>query len=159
MELERVVDGQPIYYTTFNVAAAESTRADHLHTGGSLGLNVDGQNMIAHVWDGGLARSSHQEYDGAGGTNRFTVGDNSGTLNFHAAHVTGTIIASGVVPAAKGMAPQARAIGYDWNSDTSEAAVAAANGMLISNHSYGKFCEYSLCHCIVQALWATRKCS
>ena len=136
-ELERVVDGKPIYYTTFNVDAAESTRTDHLHSGGSLGLNLMGQNMTAHVWDGGLARSSHQEYDGAGGTNRFSVGDGSSTLNFHAAHVTGTIIASGVQSSAKGMAPHAEAIGYDWNSDTSEAASAASDGMLVSNHSYG----------------------
>ena len=137
LELERVVDNKPIYYTTYNVDAAESTRTDHLHSGGSLGLNLMGQNMTAHVWDGGLARSSHQEYDGAGGTNRFSVGDGSSTLNFHAAHVTGTIIASGVVADAKGMAPHAKAIGHDWNSDTAEAAAAAANGMLISNHSYG----------------------
>ena len=137
VELERVVDGKPIYYTTFNVDAAESTRTDHLHNGGSLGLNLMGQDMTAHVWDGGVARASHQEYDGAGGTNRFSIGDGSSTLNFHAAHVTGTIIASGVQSAAKGMAPNAKAIGHDWNSDTAEAASAASNGMLVSNHSYG----------------------
>lgn len=84
LELQKVVNDKPIYYTTFNVDAAESTRTDHLHSGGSLGLNLMGQSMTAHVWDGGLARSSHQEYDGAGGTNRFSVGDGSSTLNFHA---------------------------------------------------------------------------
>lgn len=137
-ELQRLAfDGSPIYYTTFNVDAATSTRTNHLNIGGSLGLNLDGQNMIAHVWDGGLARPSHQEYDGAGGNNRFSIGDNSSTLNFHAAHVTGTIIASGVQPAAKGMAPRAQAVGFDWNSDLTEATNAASNGMLISNHSYG----------------------
>ncbi|MGV6830203.1 MAG: immunoglobulin-like domain-containing protein [bacterium] len=137
-ELQRIApDGSPIYYTTFNVDAARSTRTDHLNIGGSLGLSLDGQNMTAHVWDGGLARPSHQEYDGPGGNNRFSIGDGSSTLNFHAAHVTGTIIASGVQPAAKGMAPRAQAIGFDWNSDLSEATTAAANGMLVSNHSYG----------------------
>lgn len=137
-ELQRVTpDGYPIYYTTYNVAAARSTRANHLNSGGSLGLNLNGQNMTAYVWDGGLARGTHQEYDGAGGSNRFSIGDNSTTLNFHAAHVTGTIIASGVVANAKGMAPHAKAIGSDWNSDLAEATSAAANGMLISNHSYG----------------------
>ena len=69
LELQKVVNGKPIYYTTFNVAAAKSTRTNHLNSGGSLGLNLMGQNMTAHVWDGGLARTSHQEYDGAGGTN------------------------------------------------------------------------------------------
>ena len=138
VELQRLAsDGTPIYYTTFNVDAAESTRTNHLNIGGSLGLNLDGQNMTAHVWDGGLARASHQEYDGPGGNNRFSIGDNSTTLNYHAAHVTGTIIASGVQPQAKGMAPRAEAVGYDWNSDIPEATNAAANGMLVSNHSYG----------------------
>ncbi|QSE97887.1 S8 family serine peptidase [Fulvivirga lutea] len=137
IELQKVVDGQPIYYTTFNVDAARSTRTDHLNSGGSLGLSLNGQNMTAYVWDGGLARSTHQEYDGAGGSNRFSIGDGTSTLNFHAAHVTGTIIASGFQAAAKGMAPHAYAVGHDWNNDKTEATAAAASGMLVSNHSYG----------------------
>ena len=137
LELQRVVNGKPIYYTTFNVDAATSTRTDHLNAGGSLGLNLMGQNMTAHVWDGGLARSSHQEYDGAGGNNRFSIGDGTTTMHYHAAHVAGTIISSGVQASAKGMAPYANAVGYDWNSDKAEATAAAANGMLVSNHSYG----------------------
>lgn len=137
-ELQRVdPDGSLIYFRTMNVAAARSTRTDHLNIGGSTGFNLDGQNMTAHVWDGGLARSTHQEYDGPGGNDRFSIGDGTTTLNYHSAHVTGTIIASGVVAAAKGMAPRAYAIGYEWNNDLSEAANAASNGMLISNHSYG----------------------
>ena len=141
-ELQRVAeDGSPIYYTTFNVDAARSTRTNHLNNGGSLGLNLDVQNMIGYVWDGGHARVSHQEYDGAGGSNRVTIEDTAsegGTqLNFHAAHVTGTVMASGVQADAKGMAPQARVRGYMWNNDIAEATAAAANGMLLSNHSYG----------------------
>lgn len=141
-ELQRIEsDGTPIYYQTYNVAAARSTRTNHLHSGGSLGLNLMGTNMTAHVWDGGHARVSHQEYDGAGGTNRVTLMDTAsegGTkLNFHAAHVTGTIMASGVVANAKGMAPHAKVNGYMWNNDVSEATSAASNGMIISNHSYG----------------------
>ncbi len=137
IELQKVVNGKPIYYTTFNIAAAKSTRANHLNSGGSLGLSLDGQNMTAHVWDGGLARITHQEYDGSGGTNRFSIGDGTTAKHYHSAHVTGTIIASGVQANAKGMASRANAVGYDWNNDTSEATTAAANGMLISNHSYG----------------------
>ena len=130
-------EGKPIYYKTDNLNAAKSTRADWLHQGGGLNLNIEGQGMTAYVWDGGLARSTHQEYDGAGGDNRYSAGDGTTALNFHGAHVTGTIIASGVNVNAKGMAPQAQAIGHDWNSDLSEATTAAANGMLLSNHSYG----------------------
>lgn len=131
------VTGAPIYYSTYNVAAARSTRTNFLHNNGGLGLNVEGQNMTAYVWDGGLARATHQEYDGPGGNNRFSIGDNSSTLNYHAAHVTGTIMAYGAVASAKGMAPRALAVGHDWNNDKSEATSQAANGMLLSNHSYG----------------------
>ncbi|CAM1345488.1 CUB domain-containing protein [Tenacibaculum amylolyticum] len=137
LELQKVVNGKPIYYTTFNADAARSTRTNHLNSGGSLGLDLNGQGMTAHVWDGGIARASHQEYDGAGGRNRFSVGDNSNSLDSHAAHVTGTIISSGVEARAKGMAPYARAVGYDWTSDKAEATAATGNGMLVSNHSYG----------------------
>ncbi|MEW7289314.1 S8 family serine peptidase [Aquimarina sp. 2304DJ70-9] len=140
-ELQKVVNGKPIHFTTYNVSAARSTRANHLNAGGSLGLNLDGQNMTAHVWDGGHARASHQEYDGPGGNNRVTIQDaaaeNGLDLNFHAAHVTGTIMASGVQANAKGMAPQAKVNGYKWNDDVAEATTAAADGMLVSNHSYG----------------------
>ena len=130
-------DNRPIYYKTDNIAAAISTRANWLHNGGGLGLNIEGQGMIAHVWDGGIARSTHVEYDGVGGENRFTVGDNTGSRNFHGAHVMGTVIASGVRASAKGMAPQSRGVGYDWNNDLTEATNSALNGMLLSNHSYG----------------------
>ncbi len=133
-------DGQPVYYTVFNVNAAVSTRANHLNIGGSLGLSLDGQNMTAHVWDGGPTRVTHQEFDGPGGNNRVTINDGVTGLNgnsFHAQHVTGTIVASGVVANAKGMAPQARALTHDWDNDLSEATAEASAGMLLSNHSYG----------------------
>ena len=90
-------DDKPIYYKTDNLDAAVSTRANWLHNEGGLGLNLEGQGMTAHVWDGGLARSTHQEFDGEGGSNRFSIGDPSNALNFHAAHVMGTIISSGFV--------------------------------------------------------------
>lgn len=58
LELMKVVDGKPIYYTTYNADAAISTRANFMHNGGGLGLSIEGQGMEAHVWDGGLARST-----------------------------------------------------------------------------------------------------
>lgn len=129
-------DGSPMYYKTDNANAAISTRTNWLHNGGGLGLDLEGQGMTVYVWDGGLARETHQEYDGPGGDNRYSAGDGS-SIDDHGAHVTGTIISSGVDADAKGMAPQAHAIGYDWNNDESEMVDAVANGMIISNHSYG----------------------
>lgn len=139
LELQKVVNGKPVYYTTFNVDAAKSTRTNHLHSGGSLGLNLMGQGMTAYVWDGGGTRITHQEFDGAGGNNRVSIIDGS-TLNgnsFHAQHVTGTIVASGVQANAKGMAPHAQAKTADWNNDKAEATAQVSNGMILSNHSYG----------------------
>jgi PKD repeat protein len=137
-ELMKMTDkGAPLYYQTYNANASISTRAKTLNSGGLMGLNLDGQNMEAHVWDGGLARATHQEYDGPGGSNRFSIGDGTSALHYHSAHVTGTIIAYGAQAAAKGMAPHASAVGYEWTNDVSEATTAAANGMLLSNHSYG----------------------
>ncbi|QNM85008.1 S8 family serine peptidase [Polaribacter pectinis] len=137
-ELMRISEeGKPLYYKTDNVDAAVSTRANFLHKDGGLGLDLEGQGMTAYVWDGGLARTTHQEYDGDGGENRFSIGDGTTELNFHAAHVMGTIISSGFEPAAKGMAPKAKGIGNDWDNDIAETTAAAAEGMLLSNHSYG----------------------
>ena len=145
VELMRILpDGTLLYNeTTSNVAAAISTRANYLNTGGGLGLDLNGDGLTAYVWDGGHARVTHQEYDGAGGNNRVSIGDSPLNLNFHAAHVTGTIVASGVQANAKGMAWQANTISYDWNNDTGEVTTATLSGtnnnfgVLISNHSYG----------------------
>lgn len=127
-------DGFPLYFSTDNAAAAKSTRANQLHTGGSLGLNLNGENMVARVWDGGIVRRTHNSF-----SNRVTtVDDPSGTTyNFHATHVTGTIMASDLSAATKGMAWKATARTFEWTNDISEALTEIQGGMLISNHSYG----------------------
>lgn len=151
-------EGTPIYYRTFNSNAAVSTRTNWLNTGGGLGLQLNGDNLVAHVWDGGHARITHEDYDGPGGNNRVTLmdtGAEGGTqLNFHAAHVTGTIMGTGLGVFAppngtsKGMAWQSNVRGYMWNDDVAEATGQANDGtgggtfnfgydMLLSNHSYG----------------------
>ncbi len=136
-------DNVPIYYTTHNVAAARSTRTNHLNIGGTLGLNLEGDNMTLGVWDAGHGNVAHQEYDGAGGQNRYRLADSNqptGTnafFNLHAAHVAGSIMASGVNAGARGMASHCDIDAFDWANDLAEVTNAAANGLLISNHSYG----------------------
>ena len=128
-------DGSPLYYTIENVNAANSTRANHLNTGGSLNLNLNGEGLTVGVWDGGPTRISHQEF----GT-RVTVGDDATTLNgnsFHATHVTGTVGAAGIDPAAKGMAPTINVKTFNWTNDIVEVVQEVQNGLLLSNHSYG----------------------
>lgn len=126
-------EGLPIYYSTDNVNAAKSTRANHLNTGGTLGLNLNGQGMVVREWDGGNVRASHTAYGG-----RVTVvDDNTNTNVYHATHVCGTLIAAGTPAGIKGMAYQANARTFNWDNDESEAISEAQGGMLISNHSYG----------------------
>lgn len=133
--MKLAADGTPLYYSSNNKNAAKSTRTNFLNTGGGLGLTLDGQGMVARVWDGGKVRTTHQEFG-----NRVTVIDAvAGPTgnNFHSTHVTGTILASGVNANAKGMAPQAQARTFNWTNDSSEAVSEVQMGMLISNHSYG----------------------
>ncbi|WP_448530489.1 S8 family serine peptidase [Raineya sp.] len=137
-ELQKVdAFGNPIYYTTGNVNAAISTRANRLWTGGTLGLNLNGQGMIIGEWDGGPVRNTHQEF-GTRVTHKdgvnFTTPDGN---NNHATHVAGTLIASGVDANAKGMAYQAELWGNEWNNDETEMTSQASQGLILSNHSYG----------------------
>ncbi|MCD4665980.1 MAG: hypothetical protein K8R68_11975, partial [Bacteroidales bacterium] len=140
--LQRVnKEGRPVYYKTCNVDAAVSTRTNHLHNTGSLGLDLEGQSMTAYIWDFASALQTHQEFDDSFGNDRVTVIDTQMPPFFHSTHVVGTILALGVEPQAKGMAPQANAFVYDWDYDLAEAANAALDGMLISNHSYHEDAE------------------
>ena len=71
MHLRRTENGKPLYYTSYNTDAAISTRTNFLHTGGSLGLNLMGDNMTIYVWEAenGVGNIYHQEFDGSGGNN------------------------------------------------------------------------------------------
>lgn len=133
-ELMRISpQGIPIYYTTDNVAAARATRVNHLNSGGSLGLNLNGQGMTARVWDGGNVRTTHNAFGG-----RVQVVDDPGSASiFHATHVTGTMVASANPATVKGMAPEANARTFNWTNDLGEIYAEAQLGMLVSNHSYG----------------------
>ena len=140
----------PLYYETSNLGAAQTSRTHRLWPGGGLGLNLSGQRLTlccisgpngpqsyfydpkAGIWDGGGVRATHQELVG-----RVTQRDAVTSSDNHATHVAGTMIASGEQPTAKGMAYAAKLDAYDWNSDEGEMAGAAAQGLLMSNHSYG----------------------
>ena len=127
-------NGTPKYYTTDNREGAITTRTDRVHTGGVAGLDLNGENMIGGVWDGGRVRNTHNLLE-----DRALQIDNPGSISSHATHVSGTMIgsASQVNGQAKGMAPMAELIAYDFGADEPEMTSAAADGLLISNHSYG----------------------
>lgn len=132
-ELEQLgPDGAPIYFTTYNDNVVYTSRSNALYRNGDLHLDLDGLGMYVGVWDSGKALLSHQELSG-----RVQNGDNAKRISGHATHVLGTILASGVDPKAKGVAFNAEGVSYDWSNDEAEVAEAAANGLLLSNHSYG----------------------
>ncbi|MBN1153337.1 S8 family serine peptidase [candidate division KSB1 bacterium] len=132
IELQRIRQNIPIYYMTLNLNAAKTVSADRVWPGGDAGLNLTGQGITIGQWDGGGVRTTHQEFAG-----RAMQKDSPGSVDYHATHVAGTLIAQGINPNAKGMAPSANLIAFDWNYDFSEMAAEAANGLLSSNHSYG----------------------
>jgi PKD repeat protein/subtilisin family serine protease len=125
--------GLPLYETTDNAGAAITTGAVKLRLNGGMGLNLEGQGMEVGVWDGGVI-NNHLEFD-----DRILLREGSAEDN-HATHVTGTIIASGVNPDAKGMVPKAKVYAYDFSNDVSEMIGMARpdqSGLALSNHSYG----------------------
>jgi hypothetical protein len=138
-----IVDGKPLYRTTHNTNSAKATKTDRLHPGGGLGLNLEGLNMNIGVWDEESVRGTHNEFkdDQAIPQSRVVYpefpGAFFGPISDHATHVAGTLLGKGANPSAKGMAPKATLRSFDWILDDSEALNEAANGLLLSNHSYG----------------------
>ncbi|HEY5134094.1 MAG TPA: S8 family serine peptidase, partial [Candidatus Krumholzibacteriaceae bacterium] len=127
-ELEGFENGLPFYFTTFNVNSAITTRTDSVqhYIGGGGGMTIG-------LWDGGAPRRTHQEL-----TPRVVWADVAPAVSDdHATHVSGTMIGAGVMPQAKGMAPEAMIRAFDWDDDLSEMALEASHGLLVSNHSYG----------------------
>jgi subtilisin family serine protease len=130
--LQRMYDGIPIFYTTFNDGSAKTIAANELYSNGSLGLDLTGEKLTIGLWDSGQIRESHVEFGG-----RVTTGDFGGNVTLHATHVTGTVVAAGLSSARKGIAFKAKANTYDWFSDVQEMSLFASIGHLVSNHSYG----------------------
>ena len=129
--------GRPSYIATVdNIISAATIGTSQLYPGAKLGLSLTGsaanlKGKIA-IWDEGLVRPTHVELAG-----RVIQVDNYPTLSDHSTHVSGTMIAAGVNPVAKGMAYQEQLLQcYNFNNDVAEMGAAAPQGLLVSNHSY-----------------------
>lgn len=131
-------EGWPKYYIGFNdPVTAITIGANKVWPGAASNLNLSGSddNMTNKlgVWDEGSPLLTHKEFGG-----RITQKDNAEDIVAHSTHVSGIVMSKGLNPLAKGMSYNVKGIlNYDWNSDLSEMSAAAANGLLISNHSYG----------------------
>jgi Subtilase family/Secretion system C-terminal sorting domain len=127
----------PIYYITHGqVSPSACTRTNALYAGGSLSVSLSGTSTNIKdklgIWDGGLLRNTHQEF----GNNRIRQIDAPPYLNEHATHIAGILIGAGVNKKARGMAFGSNLKVWNFSDDVSEMAFAA-NGLLVSNHSYG----------------------
>lgn len=133
LELKGVTeDGQPIYISTLNEGAARTTKTNELYPGGSLGLELTGEGMTVGVWEIDATRPTHELFSG-----RVTQ-VNADSWGNHANHVTGTLIGGDDIQfGARGMAYEANARAFNAVNDHSEMANEAADGLLVSNHSYG----------------------
>jgi hypothetical protein len=142
--------GFPKYVTVVdNIISAATIRTNTLQPGGSSGLNLNGSsaNMKGRIgiWDEGVVRPTHVELVGRVVQEDAAQGDN--VLSDHSTHVSGTMIATGVNPVAKGMSPGALQLrAWDYNNDEAEmmAAASGASGMLVSNHSYADIAGWYL---------------
>ncbi|MDF7826423.1 S8 family serine peptidase [Pontiellaceae bacterium B12227] len=135
-QLVAVENDQPRYLVTYNATASSISKATQVRT---APYNLDGAGVTVGVWDAGSILTTHQEFGG-----RVTYAVNqSEPVDDHATHVGGTVAASGVQSSAKGMAPAATVISYDWSDDLAEMGEAAATApgqagkLYLSNHSYG----------------------
>lgn len=130
--------GWPKYYIGFADPTASITiGANKVWPGAASNLKLSGSddNMTNKlgVWDEGSPLLTHKEFAG-----RITQKDKAKDTVTHSTHVAGIVMSKGLNPLSKGMAYDVKGIlDYDWNSDLSEMSAAAANGLLISNHSYG----------------------
>lgn len=127
----------PIYYTDENQGAGITARTNKLYPNGGMGLNLTGAGMTMALWEGGSPSLNHELFEG-----RVIFSDDDQAtieLSDHATHVAGTLIggASFNSGATKGMAYEAQLKAYSSSDDAAEVTVEAANGNLVSSHSYG----------------------
>lgn len=133
MSIVDVVNGKPVYYTTYNDGSVRSCGVYELRPGGQFGLDLAGENVTIAVWDRGLPLASHIEFGG-----RLLNSDAASEFSFHSTHVTGTIIAGGINPSVRGFCYRGEARAFDWFQDTEEMIDEVINNqLLVSNHSYG----------------------
>jgi hypothetical protein len=133
IELQKFEYGLPVYDATNNFNAARTVSSNLVWQSGLMGFDLSGAGQILGLWEaGGYPLNNHQELTG-----RMVQMDAGSSVSQHATHVAGTMIASGVNNTAIGMSNGGTINYYNSSNDLSEVATAAANGLKVTNHSYG----------------------
>ena len=125
-----------VYIEPTDADQIKAANVDRLYDGTIPDVNITGGGMQVYQWDEGRV-SNHLEL-----TERVTnMEDESTNVAAHSTGTAGIIIASGINPNAKGMAPDAELFAYDYSDNFNEILAESENPAnseyLISNHSYG----------------------
>lgn len=135
-------DMKPLYQEPLNAGSSKMMGADKLYTGGSLGLNVNGESMTAAIFENDI-RATHEAFEG-----RVLYMDTIPRIvDSHTTHTAGTIAASGQFQSgkARGIAPKSNVHIYasNYTGVMNRIAAVASNGLLASNHSYYESGDYN----------------
>lgn len=135
VEIERpVTPGRPVVFRPFNAEA----RRSHLVDEYAATYKADGRGVTLALVDEGPARVTHVEFRREAANPQSSRIESRSTLgvSLHATHVAGTLAAEGAKAEAKGMAPAAQVLSFDWDRDL-EKLEEASGSASVSNHSYG----------------------
>jgi subtilisin-like proprotein convertase family protein len=136
----REIDASPLVeyihphlpFQTDNLESTQLSNASEADVGPTSPYNLTGNGVIMGVWDSAPARSTHVTFGG-----RAIPMDSN--HSDHGTHVTGTVIGDGTgTNTGRGYAPQATALGFNWNNMSAQRREARHTHKIISStHSYG----------------------
>ncbi|MBP6455584.1 MAG: S8 family peptidase [Chitinophagaceae bacterium] len=141
---------EPIYVTSLDSGSVRTANANPLYIGGSLGINIEGQGMVAGVWEVGTAANNEHPLPTHSSfiTNSLSRVMNMDSVNTalpyagHSTSVCGVLLADKTIMNGrpKGIAPQASAYAFNLTNMQSELnmMLQAPYNLLVSNHSYGQ---------------------
>ena len=150
-QAQRIENKTVIYYQTHNFESRNLSGLNQLQSESRF-QDLKGQNMWVGIIDGDLPFDRHVEFSTPFNSSSRLLNrgewkkieneeeDNHKAIEnrrSHATHVLGTILAQGKRDVTKGMAPEAKAIGYSWGNDMEKLAELALEGVLVTNQSYG----------------------
>lgn len=121
-----------------NVTSASQLGVDSLH---QAPLELNGAGIIIAGWEGAAPQKDHPDLIG-----RVTIAQGGGSTSNHATHVTGTLISSGANNSqAKGMAPKASYVAYDFFGDIPREMHSGrlTHKASLNNHSWGYISGWS----------------